>query len=83
MASTNKTTNLDLSQFVSTDRPDWLTDYNSDMEKIDAWAAMTESDISTVTADASSSSGKSSAFWIRRASKVISESVICSLAPPY
>lgn len=54
MASTNKTTNLDLSQFVSTDRPDWLTDYNSDMEKIDAWAAMTESDISTVTADASS-----------------------------
>lgn len=54
MASTNKTTNLDLSQFVGTDKPDWLTDYNGDMEKIDAWAATVESDISAVTADASS-----------------------------
>ena len=36
-----------------------------------------------VTADASSNSGKSSAFWMRRASKVMSGSVICSLAPPY
>lgn len=54
MASTNKTTTLDLSQFVGTDKPDWLTDYNADMEKIDAWAATVESDISTVTADASS-----------------------------
>lgn len=54
MASTNKTTTLDLSQFVGNDRPDWLTDYNEDMEKIDAWAAVVESDISTVTADASS-----------------------------
>lgn len=54
MASTNKTTTLDLSQFVGTDKPDWLTDYNADMEKIAAWAATAESDISTVTADASS-----------------------------
>lgn len=52
MASTNKTTTLDLSQFVGTDKPDWLTDYNADMEKIDAWAATAESDISTATADA-------------------------------
>ena len=36
MASTNSTANLDLSQFVGTDKPDWLTDYNGDMEKIDA-----------------------------------------------
>ena len=36
MASTNKTANYDLSQFVGTDRPTWLGDYNSDMEKIDA-----------------------------------------------
>lgn len=34
MASTNKTTTLDLSQFVGTDKPDWLTDYNDDMEKL-------------------------------------------------
>lgn len=36
MASTNKTANYDLSQFVGTDRPTWLGDYNSDMTKIDA-----------------------------------------------
>lgn len=36
MSSTNKTTNLELSQFLGSDSPKWLTDYNSDMEKIDA-----------------------------------------------
>lgn len=36
MASTNKTTNYDLSQFLGTDKPAWLADYNSDMSKIDA-----------------------------------------------
>lgn len=36
MASTNKTTNYELSQFLGTDKPAWLTDYNSDMSKIDA-----------------------------------------------
>ena len=36
MTATNKTANYDLSQFVGTDRPTWLGDYNSDMEKIDA-----------------------------------------------
>ena len=35
MASTNKTTNYNLSQFVGTDKPAWLTDYNGDMSKID------------------------------------------------
>lgn len=35
MSSTNKTTNYQLSQFVSTDKPAWLTDYNQDMSKID------------------------------------------------
>lgn len=35
MSSTNKTTNYELSQFVSTDKPAWLTDYNQDMSKID------------------------------------------------
>lgn len=46
MASTNKTTTLELSQFVGTDVPGWLTDYNSDMSKIDAFAAEANSDIS-------------------------------------
>lgn len=36
MASTNKTPNLELSQFIATDKPAWLTDYNSDMSKIDS-----------------------------------------------
>nr|DAT68335.1 MAG TPA: hypothetical protein [Caudoviricetes sp.] len=54
MASTNKTTTLDLSQFVGTDKPDWLTDYNEDMEKIDAWATSAESDINTANNNADS-----------------------------
>ena len=35
MASTNKTTNYDLSQYIGTDKPTYLTDYNQDMIKID------------------------------------------------
>lgn len=35
MPSTNKTTNYELSQFVNTDVPSWLGDYNGDMQKID------------------------------------------------
>ena len=35
MASTNKTANYELSQFVATDKPAWLQDYNTDMNKID------------------------------------------------
>lgn len=36
MTSTNKTTNYALSKFEAGDRPSFLQDYNSDMEKIDA-----------------------------------------------
>lgn len=36
MSSTNKTTNYELSQFLGTDKPAWLADYNQDMSKIDA-----------------------------------------------
>ena len=35
MASTNKTPNYDLSQYIGTDKPTYLGDYNSDMLKID------------------------------------------------
>ena len=35
MAATNKTTNYALSQFAGTDKPSFLSDYNSDMSKID------------------------------------------------
>lgn len=61
MASTNKTTTLDLSQFVGNDKPDWLTDYNEDMGKIDAWATTAESDINTATSDASNAKTTASA----------------------
>ena len=36
MTATNHTSNYNLSQFQSTDRPTWLGDYNGDMTKIDA-----------------------------------------------
>jgi hypothetical protein len=35
MGATNHTTNYNLSQFVGTDKPAWLQDYNGDMLKID------------------------------------------------
>ena len=35
MASTNKTPNYDLSQYIGSDKPTFLGDYNSDMSKID------------------------------------------------
>ena len=35
MSSTNKTPNYDLSQYVGTDKPTYLGDYNGDMLKID------------------------------------------------
>lgn len=35
MGSTNKTTNYELSQFIGTDKPSWLNDYDNDMLKID------------------------------------------------
>lgn len=36
MSSTNKTTYYKLSQYIGTDKPTFLGDYNSDMSKIDA-----------------------------------------------
>ena len=35
MSATNKTTYLDLPQFIGTDVPSWLGDFNGAMEKID------------------------------------------------
>jgi pyruvate/2-oxoglutarate dehydrogenase complex dihydrolipoamide acyltransferase (E2) component len=52
MASTNKTVTLELSQFIATDKPSWLTDYNDDMEKIDTFAAGVDADVSSAKSDA-------------------------------
>lgn len=50
MSSTNKTPNLELSQFVANDIPSWLGDYNGDMLKIDTA-------VQSATAKASAASG--------------------------
>lgn len=53
MASTNKTSNLELSQFIATDTPTWLVDYNGDMEKIDAGVGRVEELAQTASTQAS------------------------------
>lgn len=50
MTATNKTTNYKLSQFVGTDRPTWLGDYNGDMSKIDTQLKQNADDIASATA---------------------------------
>lgn len=52
MASTNKTTHYDLSQYVSSDKPTYLSDYNGDMAKIDTGinAAKTTADSAATAA---------------------------------
>lgn len=50
MSATNHTENYNLSQFVGTDHPTWLGDYNGDMTKIDAQFKRNADDIASVTA---------------------------------
>ena len=50
MTATNKTANYELSQFVGSDRPTWLGDYNGDMSKIDAQLKQNADDIASATA---------------------------------
>lgn len=54
MSATNSTTNYELSQFIGTDKPAWLSDYNGDMAKIDAG-------IHTAQTTATASDGKADA----------------------
>lgn len=49
MASTNKTTNYELSQYVGSDKPTYLGDYNGDMLKIDT--QMKANALAAATAD--------------------------------
>lgn len=50
MTATNHTENYSLSQFVGTDRPTWLVDYNGDMAKIDAQMKQNADDIASAAA---------------------------------
>lgn len=49
MASTNKTTHYNLSQYIGTDKPTYLVDYNTDMANIDAgiYGAKSEAEVNT------------------------------------
>ena len=51
MSSTNKTTHYNLSQYVASDKPTYLVDYNADMSAIDSgiYAAKSEADTNTVS----------------------------------
>ena len=53
MSSTNKTTNYQLSQYIGTDKPTYLGDYNSYMKKIDAAIKEAKNAGSTATSTAS------------------------------
>ena len=50
MTATKHTKNYNLPQFVGTDRPTWLVDYNGDMEKIDAQMKQNADDIASAAA---------------------------------
>lgn len=50
MTATHHTGNYNLSQFVGTDHPTWLGDYNGDMTKIDAQLKRNADDIVSATA---------------------------------
>lgn len=52
MSSTNKTTYYELSQYVGTDKPTYLGDYNSDMLKIDTAIHEAATDASTAVSTA-------------------------------
>ena len=56
MSSTNKTTNYNLSQFIGSDKPTYLGDYNSDMQKIDNAMKTNSDNIQTVASTANTAS---------------------------
>lgn len=61
MSATNHTQTIELSQYVSTDKPTYLTDYNGDMLKIDNAIAADRDSISTAQNKANTADGKADA----------------------
>lgn len=61
MSSTNKTTNYQLSQYIGSDKPTYLGDYNSDMQKIDTAIKEAKDSGSTATSTAASAESKAEA----------------------
>lgn len=60
MSSTNKTTNYELSQYIGSDKPTYLGDYNGDMLKIDTQMKTNADNISTATATANTANTNAS-----------------------
>ena len=60
MSSTNKTTNYELSQYVGSDKPTYLGDYNGDMLKIDTQMKTNADNIATATSTANTASTNAS-----------------------
>lgn len=58
MSSTNKTLTIELSQYVGTDKPTYLTDYNGDMLKIDNAIAADRDSIATAQSKADGADAK-------------------------
>lgn len=58
MSATNHTTTIELSQYISTDKPTYLSDYNGDMLKIDNAFASDRDGIATAQNKADTADGK-------------------------
>lgn len=56
MASTNKTQNYELSQYIGSDKPTYLGDYNADMLKIDTQMKRNADNVASVGATATTAS---------------------------
>ena len=59
-SSTNKTTNYELPQFIGTDKPTWLGDFNEAMAGIDAGMHANASDIDTLESSVATASATAS-----------------------
>lgn len=58
MATTNHTSTIELSQYVSTDKTSYLVNYNNDMLAIDSAIASDRDDIATAQSTANTAEGK-------------------------
>lgn len=75
MSSTNKTTNYELSQYIGTDKPTYLGDYNGDMLKIDT--QMKTNETAAATADGKAvTAGNNAATALENASIADGKAVI-------
>lgn len=74
MGATNTTSHYNLSQFVSTDKPAWLQDYNGDMLKIDNAidAAKVAADTAQTTANAANEAASQAASDITSLATTVS-----------